>query len=128
MKASHFVGLVSHGELSCAIKNVIEKLLPPSGIVYCYSNQTESLETIESTIVEDISQSGAQHILIMVDLVGGSCWLLANRLKKTYPKAVAMGGMNVPMVISFLMNYEQLEWEQLIEKVTEDGRKGIIGR
>jgi mannose/fructose-specific phosphotransferase system component IIA len=128
MKASPFVVIVSHENLSFEIKSLVEKLTHTNDIIHCYTNQKESLEILEKQILDDISHAQPKHILLLADLVGGSCWFLANKIKKSLPETVVIGGVNIPLMVSFLMNYEKMEWEQLINKIVEDGRKGIIVR
>lgn len=126
MTETHFLAIITHGNLSCEIKNVMEKLVQPTDHVYCYSNQTESLDQLEEDILAKIEKSKANRVLLISDLVGGSCWLLANRIKRIHPDAVVIGGVNIPLLVSYHMNLENLEWNALIEKIVEDGKKGIL--
>lgn len=128
MTASHFVAIITHGNLGCEIKNVIDKLVHPLDHVHCYSNQVDSLELLEEKIRTKISEQQAEHVLLLADLVGGSCWLLANRIKQSVPGATVIGGLNIPLMISYHMNYENFEWNALIDKIIEDGKRGMIVR
>ena len=128
MTTSYFVALVTHGNLGCEVKTVIEKLVHPLDHIFCYSNSVDSLDVLEEKILTKISETKAEHILLITDLMGGSCWLLANRIKKSIPEAKVIGGLNVPLLVSYLMNHDKLEWNELIDKMVEDGKKGMIVR
>ncbi|HID39956.1 MAG TPA: hypothetical protein EYP36_10650, partial [Calditrichaeota bacterium] len=95
--------------------------------VKSYSNLELSLEEIEKQIREDIEKQKPEKIIIFVDLAGGSsCWFLAHRLKKGNEDVTVVAGVNVPLIVSYQMYIERLEWKDLIEKIVEDGKKGII--
>ena len=51
-------------------------------------------------------------------------------IAKAHPEIITIGGVNLPMVISLIINHEKLEIEQLTDKIIEDSKKGIkvLGR
>jgi mannose/fructose-specific phosphotransferase system component IIA len=120
--------LITHGTLACSLKQVCDKLIKPAADIHCFSNQEVTLEEIEAHIKALIEEAKPQQVIIFVDLVGGSCWFSANRLKQEFPHLVIVGGVNVPMLVSFHMNLQRLEWEALIEKILNDAQKGVVRR
>ena len=128
MSPSHYVAIITHGNLGCEIKQVIEKLVHPLDHVHCFSNQVDSLDILEQKILTAVSKCKPEHVLLIADLMGGSCWLLANRLKRNIPEAAVIAGINIPLIISYHMNHENLEWDELITKIIEDAKKGIVVR
>jgi len=120
--------LITHGNLACSLKEVSEKLIKPAADIHCFSNQEIALEEIESHIKGLIREMQPQRIIVFVDLVGGSCWFSANRLKHEFPQLVIVGGVNVPMLVSFHMNLQRLSWETLMEKIVADAKKGVVLR
>ena len=120
--------LITHGALACSLKQVSEKLIKPAADIHCFSNQEITLEEIEDRIEALIRKTNPQRVIIFVDLVGGSCWFSANRLKLKFPQLVIAGGVNVPMLVSFHMNLERLEWDELIGKIITDAKKGVLHR
>lgn len=128
MSSNNLCFVISHGNLACSLKKVAEQLAVPQTNLLCYSNQILALEEIEKQICSKIDSARTEKILIFTDLVGGSCWLLANRIKQSYQSTRIIGGVNVPMIVSFFVNYNNLSWDQLTRKITEDGRKGIVIR
>lgn len=86
------------------------------------------LEEIEEAITRQIETEKPEKVAIFVDLVGGSCWISANRIKHGNKDIAVIGGVNVPMLVSYFINYERLQWQDLLNKITEDARKGILCR
>ncbi|MGD9488194.1 MAG: PTS sugar transporter subunit IIA [Calditrichaceae bacterium] len=128
MSGKHLSCIITHGDLSRELKNVADGLVGKIENEFFFSNKTKSLESIESEIEQKIEEIKPEKLIFFIDLVGGSCWVLANRIKKSRPEAVVVGGVNVPMLVSYHSNHERMDWEQLIAKIMEDGKKGILIR
>jgi mannose/fructose-specific phosphotransferase system component IIA len=128
MTSGVFCCIFTHGELGFYLKKVTENLVSTSIPMNTYSNQDNSSEVLEEKILSEFKIQENKKGLFLVDLAGGSCWTLANRIKKNNPEIAVLGGVNIPMLISLQVNFPRLEWEQLIKKIVEDGKKGIISR
>ena len=128
MSKNYLSFVITHGSLACCIRDVTEKLIVLSTDLLCYSNNEWTLEKIESDIQELIEERKPDKVLIFTDLVGGSCWLSANRIKKADQNIAVIGGVNVPMLVSYFINYERLGWIDLLEKISMDAIKGIVVR
>jgi mannose/fructose-specific phosphotransferase system component IIA len=128
MSKNHFACIISHGSLAESLKDISEKLAATETQMLCYTNQRLSLEQMQSNIEERIDQLKPEKIILFVDIAGGSCWHLANRIKKDHKDAVIISGINVPLIVSYQMNYNCLEWDDLLNKIVEDGKKGILIR
>jgi PTS system mannose-specific IIA component len=128
MKTDVLICLFAHGNLAGALKSVTENLGMHTKDFFCFSNQKKSIEKIEEEILLLIENKTPKNILIFVDLAGGSCWLSANRLKRENNNIDIIGGVNVPMLVSFFINSQRMDWSSLLEKVIADGKKGITGQ
>ena len=128
MSKNYLSFIITHGSLACCIRDVAEKLIVPATELLCYSNTEWTLEKIESDIQSLIEERKPDKILIFTDLVGGSCWVSANRVKKTDQNIAVIGGVNVPMLVSYFINYERLDWTELLEKISADAIKGVVVR
>ncbi len=126
MSREYLILLVTHGDLAFSLKGAMSKLTALSVPLYCFSNQEKSLQTIENEIEEIIRETGAKRVILFVDLLGGSCWMSARRIKRAHTERAVLGGVNLPMLLSFFLNYEKLAWEDLLDKIIEDGKKGIV--
>jgi len=126
MNKNYYACIVTHGTLANCLKGLAEKLVVTSAPLVAYSNLELSLEEIEQNIWEDIEKQKPEKIILFVDLAGGSCWLLANRMKKRDENITIVAGVNVPLIVSYQMHVERLPWEDLLKKIIEDGKKGMI--
>ena len=120
--------VITHCSLAETLVEVSNLLTTPSVETYTYSNSVKSLDDLSAEISEIIEKNNPENLVFFVDLIGGSCWMLINRLKQKYPRARLLAGVNVPMLVSFQINYSNLSWNELMEKVLSDGKKGIISR
>jgi len=46
-------------------------------------------------------------------------------IARDHPEVKIIGGVNLPMVISLIINHEKLVIDQLTKKIIEDSKKGI---
>ncbi len=126
MSKNYYSCIISHGTLAQCLKGIAEKLVAPSVEVKAFTNMELSLEEIEKQIWEDIDKREPEKVILFIDLTGGSCWLLANRIKMKRDNITVIGGVNVPLIVSFQMHVDRMEWDDLVEKIIADGKRGII--
>ena len=117
--------ILAHEDFAESLKSTAEKITGSQPNIFFYSNKIDSLQIIFKKINEQIETLQSNRIYVFVDLIGGSCWSLANMIAKENPDIIVVGGVNLPMVLSFIINHEKLETAQLTEKIIEDSKKGI---
>ena len=128
MNDNIFVAIITHGELACALANVAENLMSSEIPLHCFSTKILSSEEIINRLEEKIAHEQPKKVLLFVDLVGGGCWIIANKIKKNNDNINVIAGVNVPMIVSFLINFKRMDWPALMEKIAADAHKGIIVR
>jgi len=127
MSKNYYSCIITHGKLAHCLKGISENLVVSAVKFEAYSNMELSLDDIEKKIQEDIKKKKPDKIVFFVDLSGGSsCWILAHRLKKGNNDVAVIAGVNVPLLVSYQMYVERLDWDDLLKKIVEDGKKGII--
>ncbi len=124
--ASPLAFIITHANLAHCLLKVSEHLTGLSDHFHVYSNEQLDLALIESEVVQLIGKKNPEQIIIFSDLAGGSCWALSMKIKKSFPQTSLISGTNVPMLVSYLMNYQRLAWPELLEKIVDDGRKGMV--
>jgi mannose/fructose-specific phosphotransferase system component IIA len=120
--------VITHGDLAETLIRVVEKLVTPATPFWAFSNQELSSEELAKAIQLKIDEIQPERIVIFVDLVGGSCWTIGNRLKQTVTNLTVIGGVNVPMLVSYHINFNRLDDELLFQKIIQDAQKGILSR
>jgi len=118
--------IITHANLAYCLQKVSEHLTGLTDHFHVYSNEQVDLSLIEAEANDLILKTNPEKILIFTDLAGGSCWALSMKIKKNFPNTSIISGTNVPMLVSFLMNHQRLTWAELLEKIVDDGRKGMV--
>ena len=128
MNKNYYSCIITHGDLAYCLKGVSEKIITPATKMYYYTNRELSLDEIEKKINQQINKLKPEKSVFFIDLAGGSCWLLANRIKKNNKDIAVVSGVNVPLLISYHINFNNLDWNNLLKKIVDDGKKGIVTR
>jgi mannose/fructose-specific phosphotransferase system component IIA len=127
-KKNYFTAIITHGDLAKCMEDVSKHLIVSSTKIFYYSNKKLTLEEIENEIAKEREHYQPEKTVFFVDLVGGSCWILANRIKQNSPDIAVIGGVNMPMLVSYHLNYNRLAWNALLDKIISDAKKGIVKR
>ncbi len=117
--------LITHGNLAQAMMETTQKFADAGKDMYVFSNQKDDLSAIAHEVVCLCDSCPQSTLFVFTDLVGGSCWQTAFRIKKERQQVKIIGGINLPMLISFIINRDHLDAEQLLRKILEDGQKAI---
>jgi mannose/fructose-specific phosphotransferase system component IIA len=117
--------IIAHEDFSSALLHTVEKILGPQKGVFTFSNQQDALPVLSRKILKLLKEQQVEKVVIFVDLKGGSCWNLAGMLCHEHPQAVAIAGVNVPMLVSYFHYRDELPFSDLIDKVILDGSQGI---
>jgi mannose/fructose-specific phosphotransferase system component IIA len=119
------VFIISHENLAQALMQTVEKIVGSQKNVFTYSNSRDSLPLLAEKIKKQLEETGARQAVFFIDMMGGSCWALANIIRKEYPTMAIISGMNLPMLLSFFTNMGELSFTQLVKKVRDNGIRGI---
>ncbi|HED09584.1 MAG TPA: hypothetical protein ENJ10_02765 [Caldithrix abyssi] len=117
--------LITHGNLARAMIETTQKFADAEKDMYVFSNQKEDLAAIANEVICLCDSCPESALFVFTDLVGGSCWQTAFRIKKERQEVKIIGGVNLPMLISFAINRNNMNAEQLLHKILEDGQKAI---
>jgi mannose/fructose-specific phosphotransferase system component IIA len=117
--------IITHGDLAFALLNAAEGIIGKQDHVHVYSNKKDSLSVLFEKITKVLQEIKSTHIIFFVDLMGGSCCNLAKMLQKRNRHIVIITGVNLPMLISYFINYKEMPFANLVKKVRNDGNRGI---
>jgi fructoselysine and glucoselysine-specific PTS system IIA component len=118
--------IVTHEQMAICLQRAIEKILGEQKNLFPYTNLVDSLPVLAEKITQNIDEVKPDHIVFFIDLAGGSCWNLANMIQKQQKNATIIAGLNMPMLISYFSNLNEISFKELIKKVVKDGSRGII--
>jgi mannose/fructose-specific phosphotransferase system component IIA len=119
------VFIISHETFALSLLQTVEKIIGPQENVFTHSNSKDSLPLLAEKIKTQIKETGAKQAIFFIDMVGGSCWTLANLIRKEYPAIAIISGINLPMLLAFFTNMSELSFTQLVKKVRDSGIRGI---
>jgi PTS system mannose-specific IIA component len=117
--------IIAHEDLSFSLVQTVESVLGKQESFFPYSNKHDSLQLLAQRIKNQIQTFQANDIVCFTDLKGGSCWTLANILRKEIPNITVISGVNLPMLITYFNNLNELPFKQLIDKVINDACRSI---
>jgi len=125
MKHQFTTLVVAHEDLARSFIRTVEKILGSQKNVFTFSNKTETLPVLAKEMCEIFEKVSAVNKICFTDLRGGSCWTLANMVKKKYTDMIIISGVNLPMLVSYFNNKDSLTLDDLLKKIIADGCRGI---
>lgn len=118
--------VLTHGEIGAALIEAAKMILGEVDNVYSVSTTNLSLIDINTRLKQIISsENWGDGTIIMVSLLGGSCWNSAVGLTRQRPKVEVVSGVNLTMLISFLSKRERFSLPELAVVIKDDGIRGI---
>lgn len=118
--------IITHEQIAIYLQRASENILGEQKNLFPYTNLEDSLPVLAQKITQNIEDLKPDHIICFVDLAGGSCWNLAKMIQKQYKNVSIISGVNLPMLVSYFTNLNEIPFEELIKKVVKDGSRGII--
>jgi len=124
--------LVAHGDLGGQLINSVGMImgrLPLLKSVGLRADQSlDDLARAVSQSWRELEEEGAEHVLILVDMFGGSCSNVAGRLArdKDPTRVAVLTGVNLPMVLEAVIDRDLYAFEELVPKIADAGRRSIV--
>ena len=118
--------VLTHGEVGTALIQAAESILGTVDNIYGLSTASFSLDDINRILKNNIAdQNWTDGTIIMVSLLGGSCWNAGLCTAKQLSNIEVVSGVNLPMILSFLTKRERYALAELAEIIKQDGIRGI---
>ena len=118
--------IVCHSTLAQSLFSVVTSIMGHTDQLVAFSNEDKSLDTLKDEIQTYIDEQHISKVVFFVDLKGGSCWSASRQILQKID-AVAISGINVPMLINFLSkkdNYSSLS--ELADFLSESSKNSIF--
>jgi len=118
--------VLTHGKIGEALIEAAKSILGEFDNIYALSTTNLSLIDINKNLRQIIStQNWEDGTMVMVSLMGGSCWNSGVGLARQLPKTEVVSGANLIMLISFLTKRDRYSLPELAEIIKEDSLRGI---
>src|SRR5512140_2467364 len=103
--------LVTHGFLGAELVRTAEGILGPQDGIAFVSNSNSSLENLSDQVRQLLSQDD-QPMILMADLLGGSCSHACQEIRRLHTHVVLISGVNLPMLLEFFHNRDRVSFEE----------------
>ena len=118
--------VVTHGQIGAALIDAAESILGEVDNISALSTAYLSFLDINAKLKQAVAmQNWESGTIVMVSLMGGSCWNSALALARELPKIEVVSGVNLTMLISFLSKRDRFSISELAAIVRDDGVRGI---
>ncbi len=119
--------VLTHGNLGGALVKTAERII----------GHVENLSSLSSTRMSPkdlkkhleklirIDDENNSEYFIFVGLKGGHPWHVACLIAREYPNVSVISGVNLPMLLSFLIKRESLPAQELLQQLKKDAYRGI---
>jgi PTS system mannose-specific IIA component len=124
--------VVAHGALAEELINSVAMIMGRVPLLRAVGLRTDQgLDDLKREIEkawQELERGGAAHILVLVDMFGGSCSNVAARLvSESEPGRIAViTGVNLPMVLEASIDRDLYEFKDLVDKAVNAGKKSIV--
>ncbi len=118
--------IIGHGTFAQAMVDTAEKIVGKQSDIDVISNTGFSGGMLCDKIAEVINSTKDQETIIFVDLPGGSCSMSCYSLLKNSSDLNIICGLNLPMLIEFLILREKHAAQELVPILIKKGRDNIF--
>ena len=117
--------VATHGELSSALIQAAEMITGPADGVYSVPLLPgESPETYSDKLAALLDRLQGQHVLILLDLFGGTPYNVAARYVLR-ENTECVTGANLPMLLELLLSRDNVPFSELARSITQIGSESI---
>ncbi len=117
--------VVTHGSFGKELIRTAEEIVGPQEGIEIISNSGSSLQGLSEEVRKLIDRHPNATPYLFVDLLGGSCGIVCQELRRHAPGAVIFSGVNLPMILEFFHYRDRVGDAELRERLLTRGRDGI---
>ncbi|RMD88063.1 MAG: hypothetical protein D6813_12695 [Calditrichaeota bacterium] len=118
--------ILSHGPLAEAMVEACKCIIGEIDHLYALRCDDCSRDSLYEQLTHLVTSSEARDgVFIFVGLKGGSCWNVAARVVHEHDRVELISGVNISLILSFLMKRDRFRFENLGEILINDAFRGI---
>ena len=120
--------VITHGEFGAYLVEAAEGIVgvQREGVKNISVSQRMSLEKVKSLIESGVAEmKSPDGIVFMIDMPGGTPMNVVLPLVKDLPNTAVICGVNINMLTSAFSYRQELDFDGLVKKTLEDGKKAI---
>jgi len=122
--------LVGHGTLGRALVNSVSMIMGPQDeneLVGVDFTEDDSRDTLQERVEEAIIKFNLEndHLVVCCDMKGGTPFNACYLLSKQYPMSIICG-MNLPMLLEFIVMKDMYETKEQLIELVEMTRESLL--
>jgi len=119
--------ILSHGKIAEAILEACNRIAGETEQMFALNCEGQSPKALRDALAHLIETENliGDGLFIFVSLKGGSCWNAAARIVKEFDKVQLLSGLNLPVILSFILKRDKYSFEELGEVLVKDAVRGI---
>ena len=117
--------LITHGDLGDALLHTAEGIVGPAPGVEAISNKDHSREGLARLIEAKLAEWNGEEGIVLTDIHGGSCAQAAMSGAFAGRGTPVITGVNLPMLVDFLVNRGSYSAADMAARLIEKGRAGV---
>ena len=115
--------IVAHGDMAQGLVTAVRHITgAEDGVLVPITNRECSPDELSARIAAALEGGPA---IVFTDLQTGSCGFAARRLTRDRSDIALIGGVNLPLLVDFVMN-RSMDPRALVDRLVEKGRASII--
>ncbi len=120
--------IIAHGPLGSAFIEATRTIIGSDDGLFAISVNEMSHEEIEQRLRSLINEPrpDIDGIVIMACLRGGSSWNVSAAVIRGRSDVRLISGCNLAMVLSFVMNRDNMPLDELCQEMIKDAKQGIV--
>ncbi len=118
--------IVGHGKFANAMVETAEQIVGKQSDIDILTNTGLSGEMLSEKIAKLLESDKVQETIVFVDLPGGSCTMSCYTLLKRNNDLNVICGLNLPILIEFLMLRNKYSARELVPILLKKGKDNIF--
>ncbi len=118
--------IIGHGDFAQAMLSTAERIVGKQELIETISNTGLSCESLDNKVKESIDRNKNYETIVFVDLPGGSCTISCFNLLKDNKNIKVICGVNLPMLLEFIMLRDKYSADRLIAVLIKKGQDNIF--
>ena len=115
--------VIAHGDMAEGLVTAVRHITGVEGdVLIPLSNREKSPQELATLVARQLEDGPA---ILFTDLVAGSCGFTARRLTRERPDVAVICGVNLPLLVDFVM-HRDMEPRALLDRLVEKGRGSIV--
>lgn len=117
--------IVTHAGLAEALRNAAQHIAGDATDLEIVSNDGLSADQLGERVRAVLDRRGGEGCIVFTDMGGGSCATASLLLIRNYPNARLVTGVNLPMLVDFVLRRADLDLDAMVKRLLQRGLSSI---